>query len=81
MEIPEVIKVLEHANKWRRDNSGKYEMPDVKILGIATDVAVRKLKTMVSSSDVSNCDIEGCNQSVEYKLCEIHFDEMNRSGC
>lgn len=46
MEIEEVIKNLEHHNKWRRDDNvpNSYPMLSPKILGETIDEAIRLLK-------------------------------------
>lgn len=39
MTLKQAIKIIENHNKWRRDNNAppKYQMVDVKELGVAKD--------------------------------------------
>ena len=42
MTVKQAIKILKHANKWRR--GAEIEMPDVKEFGEAIDVAIVMLE-------------------------------------
>ena len=44
MTKQEVVSVLEHYNKWRRDHYGEVKAVNVKTLGIALDEAIKYLK-------------------------------------
>ena len=46
MTKEKAIKVLTHANEWRRDNEvpSIYRMPDPEELGIAIDFAINYMK-------------------------------------
>jgi hypothetical protein len=44
MNKAEAIEVLTYANRWRRDDDGGEEMPDVRELGWAIDFAVKFMK-------------------------------------
>ena len=44
MMLQTAIKVVSNYNKWRRDNAGKYEMPDPSELGVAIDVIIAYFK-------------------------------------
>lgn len=46
MTIEEAIKILDNANKWRRDNKGIYSMPDPREFGLAIDKAIEVLSEL-----------------------------------
>ena len=49
MNIEKAIKILELHNEWRRDNSGKLEMENPKILGEAIDLVVSEFKNITTN--------------------------------
>lgn len=54
MTTKETIEILETFNKWRR-NDELTEMPSPKLIGIAIDSAIEKLKTI----DDESKDLQG----------------------
>ena len=54
MTLKQAIEIVENHNKWRRDNNEppKYQMVDVKELGIALDVLLIVAKEYCRSHDM-----------------------------
>ena len=59
MTLKQAIKIVESHNKWRRDNNtpSKYQMADVKELGIALDVLLIVAKDYTTIYNMDKVDI------------------------
>ena len=64
MTLKQAIRIVESHNKWRRDNNvtPKYQMVDVKELGIALDVLLIVAKDYCKIYDMDRVDIKPKNQ-------------------
>jgi len=60
MTLKQAIKIVENHNKWRRDNNvpSKYQMVDVKELGIALDVLLIVAKDYCTIYNMDRVDIK-----------------------
>ena len=60
MTLKQAIRIVENHNKWRRDNNvpPKYQMGDVKKLGIALDVLLIVAKDYCKIHDMDRVDIK-----------------------
>lgn len=67
MTLKQAIKIVENHNKWRRDNNvpSKYQMVDVKELGIALDVLLIVAKDYCKIHDMDKVDIKPKNQELK----------------
>ena len=60
MTLKQAIKIVESHNKWRRDNNEppKYQMVDVKELGVALDVLLIVAKDYTTIYNMDRVNIE-----------------------
>lgn len=60
MTLKQAIRIVESHNKWRRDNNvpPKYQMVDVKELGIALDVLLVVAKDYCKIYNIDRVDIK-----------------------
>ena len=59
-EIEKTIETLEAFNKWRRDDEGEFECPDVKEIGIAIDDACDLLKQHIKLKEELKKAVNEC---------------------
>lgn len=72
--IEKTIKTLEAFNRWRRDDDGKHNCPDVKEIGIAIDAACDYMKQSIKLKEELTKAVNEC-----IKLTRV-VNEMNKNN-